>query len=476
MASQNSRSVSSGMGKTIGETGTILFHGQLSHEEYNRRLATTAQRIRIYEMMRRSEEAIHAGLCAVKYPLLGLEREIQPASQEAEDKLIAGFVKRELFNRNLNFNKFSREAMTFFDFGHSVAEKTYELTEFEGKTLIGLKEAGFRKQTSIFAWETRDNKPGITQMLTAPQQGESLRSIIRPKLIVWTNDQEGDNYEGISLLRYAFKSWDMADKLGLIHAIGLEKMAIPTPIIKKPQSPSPTDEAKAAETIQQYRSNEKSYMMLPFGWEVDKLDMSGQTLSEMLPALEHYEKKMLLSVMAQFLMLGMSSNGSGSRATSEDHSELFLLSEEAANNTFQDQIQEDIIKQICDLNFTNLKNGYPRLISTPIRKDKLSDLADVMQKLKGAGVMTPTFETEQHLRKIGHLPELPDDYQKDYDTRRTFALENPGGADTTGDGMKNTPKPDPKKDPSLEKETKKKAAIEAAKHSNGILADLILEP
>lgn len=454
--------------KTIGHSGTMIFSGQLTAEEYNRRLQGK-QGLRMYDMMRKSEESVQAALKIVKLPLLGAKRDIVPASDDEKDIFIANYVKQQLFkNKNLNFHKFSREALTFLDFGHSVAEKTYELTNFEGQTLLGIKEIGFRKQTSIEAWRMQDGKPGIKQRIQTDEKEDSLVEIPRAKLMVWTNDQEGDNYEGISILRYAFKSWDMANSLGLVHAMGLEKMAIPTPVLSIPANASPADEKNAIESIQQYRSNQSAYLKIPVGWELDKFDLSGQSIDQLLPALQHYETKIMLSVLGQFLMLGTSS-GSGSRAVSEDHSELFMLSEEATNKTFQDTVQQDLINQLVDINFSDLPNGYPTLSSTPIKSEDIEKLAGAIQKLQSSSLLTPTYETENHLRDTMKLPQLPEDYRDDYEQKRKMSIEV---AEKTGKGKPiNTT--DSQKDDEMKKSTKASIIREAKEHQKKLI-DVIL--
>lgn len=469
LASSTVGRIPAGLGRTIGESGTLITSGIITGEEYNTRLRGKYA-LRMYDIMRKSEESVRAALQMVKLPLLTQSNFIQPVDGSLQAEFRKRFLERELFHRNVDFDKMKREGLTFADFGHSVCEFTLELTEFEGVPLIGIKEVGFRKQTSIQQWETTDGRPGIQQFLSM-STGDAIRDIIRQKLIVWTNDQEGDNYEGISLLRYAFKSWDMADKLGLVHAMGLEKMAIPTPVLGIPSGTSPADEAAAIAAIQQYRSNEKGYIKKPVGWELDAFDLSGQSIDQLLPALQHYEMKILLSVLGQFLMLGSSGSG-GSRAVSMDHSKLFMQSEEAFSHTFNSAVQRDLINTLEYLNFSDVtETGYSLLKSSAVRDDDVVALADAVSKLRSASMITPTFDTEQHLRKVAKLPELPEDYEKDYETKRQNSLIAP-----SFDSPQPTGKPDVKKndDDSIKPDEKTKAAIMAARHAQQQLIDVIL--
>lgn len=446
IASNGFQSPPKGMTQTFGESGTAIFNGIITGEEYNTRLQGKYA-LHMYDVMRRSEESVRAGLQMVKLPLIGQTDSIQAVDDTEKAAFRKRFLENQLFKRNIKWSKFKREGLTFADFGHSVCEVTYELTSFEGVPVIGVKDVGFRKQTSIQAWETQDKKPGITQMLIAPQDnGSVLRDIIRQKLIVWTNDQEGDNYEGVSLLRYAFKSWDFVDKLGLLHLIGLEKAAVPTPVLGIPNEASQADIDAAILAIQQYRSNERAYIKKPAGWELDAFDLTSQSIDQILPAMQHYEMKILLSVLGQFLMLG-NSGGSGSRAVSEDHSKLFMQSEESFSKTFNEAVQDDLIYWLEYLNFSDaLETGFSQLKSSAVKEDDITSLSDAMQKLQSASMITPTFETENHLRKIAKLPELPEDYVDDYQKKREMSLNPP------------EPKVNPL-DPTKVKDPKTKAAL-----------------
>lgn len=416
------------LGKAIGQSGTIINSGQITSEEYNYRLTGKAA-IRQYEIMRRSDSTVHSALQMVKLPLLGLERDIEAASDDEFDQEVAAFIKRELFERNVNFHDFMRQIMTCFDFGFSVAEKTYELTTFNGKTRVGIAELGFRKQTSIFSWETENKEPGITQQLIA-----KTVSIPEEKLLVFSTDKEGDNYQGISLLRYAFKDWDIKDKLILVNAIGLEKLSMGIPVVEFDTNVSEKEKEAARNYLRQMRANEEAYLEKPKGSTVEMLDMKASSTKDVLPTIKYHDRQILLSVLGQFLDLG-SSSGSGSRAVGDVQSDLFMLSEEAANKFLMSVVQEQLIKQLCDLNYSELPNGYPKLTSGHVKDDDVQALADAYQKFSSANLITPEPELEQHIRKQLGAPDLPEDLRKDYEERRK--AEKPEDKKTVAKNGKN---------------------------------------
>jgi hypothetical protein len=406
--------------KPIGASGTSIMGGIITGEDYNTRL-TGKFALRQYDIMRRSDASTEAALELVKQPLLNVERDVAPADTDDESDFRARFIKRELFERNIDFHQVAEEASTFFDYGHAVAEFTLELTEFEGRTMIGIADIGFRKQISIERWETTDHKPGITQRLsTVTDGGGTLRSIPMVKLIVWTNKKEGDNYEGISLLRFAFKNWDMKDKLGLVHSVGLEKMGIPTPVLGIPANANPAEVEAAEQSMRQYRSNEEAFIKKPAGWDLEKFDMSGQSLSEFLPTLQYHDRQIFMSVLAGFMALG-SGDSSGSRAVGEVQYKPYIQKVSTFNRRFETPLNK-FIKLLCDLNFTDNSIGYPKLKAARFEDDDITALANAVKAFKDAGMITPDYDTEQHIRKILHFPEAPEDLEADYEVKRKAAL------------------------------------------------------
>lgn len=429
-----------GMGRTYGQSGTQIFKGYITAEEYNKALIGKAA-IRIFDIMRRSDATAHAILQACKLPILGLNFDVQAASDDERDQYHARYVKNQLFERN-NFDVFLNGGLTMLDYGFSVYEKTFDLTEFEGQARLGLADLGFRKQVSIDKWETEDGKPGVVQQLV-----DKRVSIPRPKLVLFSNQREGDNYEGISLLRFAYKDWDIKDKLTLVNAVGLEKQAVGVPLLTPPTNASEPQKDKARDILRNLRANEEGYIEKPEGWEIEFMDMKGNTTKEVIPTINYHERQMKLSILAQFLDLG-AQGASGSRAVSEDHSKLFYLSEEAIVRNLVGTIQEEIVKQLCDLNFNDMPNGYPKLIVGKVADEDISTMSDAIQKLMNAGALQANFETEQHLRKKMHLPELTEEDRQLYEERQKqhaemerLALE----AKNEPDDLKKEEKVDPKK-------------------------------
>ena len=126
-------------------------------------------------------------------------------------------------------------------------------------------------------------------------------------------------------------------------------------------------------------------------------------------------------MLAQFLELGATSSSSGSRALSQDHSDLFLKAIESIANNFIAEINKNLIPEIIDLNFDNVK-VYPVLDYSGIVKVDVAALGTAYGQLVTAGAITATSEDEQYLRGALGLPaRTQDDMAEDDPTEEDQA-------------------------------------------------------
>lgn len=403
------------LGTELGAPGTWISGGFITHEEYNQKLIWR-RGIDIYDRMRKSDASIQAMLKICKHPLLAATWDIESASDEEFDQYVARFLKNELFNRNVNWWHFLRDALGKLEFGFSVFEKTYELMEFEGQTRVGLFNLGWRKQWSVLRWETQDGNPGITQQLI----GASI-DIPQDKLLVFVNDREGDNYQGVSLLRYVYKAWDIKHRIENFMAVAAER-SLGVPVVEKDPNMSKKDEEKMREVMRNFRANQQQYIEFPMGQvKLDWMKIETNIKTDLIPMLEYLQHEIDKSILAQFIDLAgsVSGSGQGSRALSEDHSQLFEKALEAVGNEVVGVINNDLIQQLCDLNFSEMPNGYPKLTFTNLGDRNLQQVGQYLNYLAEVDLLTPDPDLENMLRQWGDLPDLPDDIYDNYDERVT---------------------------------------------------------
>ena len=429
-----------------GLSGTLIFKGIITREDYNAELIRE-KALWNYDVMRRSDATVNALLNAMTMPILGADWSIQAASEDDQDVMIADFIRQELFTRRVVFSDFLREALLMLPFGFSVFERVLEWTDFDwtpppiqpsddkstwptdpltgtpkkpdpvkrkdkSMRLIGLANLASRKQRSIFKWQMDDGMPGVKQILPGANY-----NIPWEKLVIFTHNREGSNFEGISALRGAYKHWYLKDKMYLIDALRIEKQSLGIIELIPPDGADEEQVSDAIEWAQNLRANEMGYFKRPKGWDAHFMDMGVKGTVDPWPSIEHHDRQIVKNGLAQFLELGAGHKGSsGSKAVSQDHSELFEKSLEAVAKNLASTINNYVIKPLCAANFTGLK-AYPQLDHGKIASDDIDKLATGISQLVTAGAVTPDPGFEQWLRTIMHAPDLPEGYKKDYPNR-----------------------------------------------------------
>jgi hypothetical protein len=385
----------------LGDSGTRTIHGIIT-EEYNSQLSGI-QGIRVFDEMRKNDGTVRAAMIACKLPVRRAKWFVNPVSDTPRDKEIANFVEHALFDWvDLSWDDIVRQALLMVDFGVMLFEKVYGTYEYEGKTYITLKKLAPRLPRSIQQWELIDGSFGIQQI----RQDGVQAQIPGSKLLIFVNEREGDNWWGTSMLRGAYKHWYYKDGFYRIDAMAFERQGLGVPMIKMPNGYTENDERRATIAMQNLRANESAYLILPEGYEAEFMNMGSQTTRDPKESIAHHDRMILVSVLAQFLELGASK--SGSRAVSEDHSDLFLKALESIAATFVSEINKNLIPELVDMNFNDVKL-YPKLDFSGITKTDVAALGETYSKLVTAGGIVPTSGDEQYLRAMLGLPARTQD-------------------------------------------------------------------
>lgn len=375
----------------------------ISNAEYNSQLKGRSG-FKVYEEMRRSDAKVKASLKIIKLPIQSISWDVEAGGDDKKDEEIRDFVRENVMNR-IDFRQFLSEALTMLDFGFSVFEIV--LDSEDGKLV--LDKLATRKQTSILKWETEEGEDGILQTI-----GGERTSVPMEKLLVFTHEKEGDNREGISVLRSAYKHWYIKDKLYRIDAISHERQGMGIPKAIEPEGGATDKERdKVEEILRNLRTNEEAYQLLPKGWDLEIMDMGAGGSRDAIKSIEHHDNLIFKNTLSQFLDIG--SESSGARAASIDQREMFVQAEESIARTISGTMQK-LIKILVDLNFSGAKN-YPKLTFGQIGQENVTQMGEVMKKLADANMLTPDPDMEQHVREQLRLPDLPEEIADDYENR-----------------------------------------------------------
>lgn len=384
----------------LGNSGVQIFDGIITGEEYNfnlmgRRALTT------WDEMRKSDATVKMALRVIKEPVKAVPYHVQPASDEQVDLDAAELVHEQIFNI-LRWKTTLHEILTFQEFGHSVFEKALAFGPVNGVDRLYFSKLAFRKQTSIAKWEAGKGVPGICQY----GNGGELIPIPLDRLVAFTNEQEGDNYEGTSVLRPAYKHWFYKDKLYQIDAIGHERQGLGVVKIKHPTNATPTQVETAERAAEDLRASEVGHLKEPNGWGVDFMDMKAGTTKDPIASIEHHDHQIPDAVLAGLMKLG-STKGSGSRSVGETQLKVFEQLIKFYADYICDTMNRYFVKDLVDLNFNVTE--YPKLTAGEVSGQALTELATSLKTLIDAGVIIPTDEDEAYIRGLLRLPERAED-------------------------------------------------------------------
>lgn len=404
------------LNQEFGDTGTSMYNGMITGEEYNYDLSGISK-YKIYDKMRKGDATVAASLKVLKLPLRSANWYVKPAGEDEIQKTQAEFVEYNLKEAmSGTWDDFLRETLLMLDYGVFVFEKVFANIEFKGKKYIGWKKFASRHPRTIQAWKMKDGKTdGITQIT----QNNGTVEIPIEKLLIFTNEKEGDNWEGISILRSAYKSWYFKDTFEQIDAMAFERQGLGVPYCKLPNGYKDSDRADAIEIVKNMRANEKAYVVYPEGYEVGFMDMGAGKVRDPKSSIEYHNRQIVLNVLAQFLMLGASGTG-GSYALSEDQSDFFYDSLQSVAKNIKDIVNKYAIQQLIDFNWPGTKE-YPTLEVDEIGSVDKVAFANAINSLVGANVVTPDKDLEEYVRKELDLPEAMEEDETAVDQK---ALED----------------------------------------------------
>jgi len=368
----------------------------------------------VYDKMRKQDAKVRASLRIIELPLLGANWIIEPASEDKEDLEHAEFYRHNLFEL-IDFKQYLKESMKKLVYGFYLFEKVFTIDD-QGRVVW--KTFAPRVPKTLYSWEMEDGKPGITQQLDyAYDDKGTLRSIPANKLILFSYDREGDNYEGISLLRSAYKHWFIKDKIYMLQAIGIERYLVGIPTISLDGLKQGTPDYRLAkELVEQIRSNELSGIVKDKAWELEILSAGGggggtgeKDMAK--TAIEHHDRQIAMNVLAPFLDLGQT--GEGSFALSQTQGSFFLMQlvQEAADlAATTDKAAVELFK----MNAIELEK-YPKLKATGIEQIDIAVFTTALNTVINAGVVDTDIRLKEHVRGLMRLPE--------YDYRKEAAVE-----------------------------------------------------
>lgn len=390
--------------EAIGNTGTQIFGGYYSEEYINTLRGRTGARK--WDEMRRSEAQISLILNAITNPIKAANWDFEPYQENNADFQKHTDLVKYCITEQIDFNSFKHEALTFMPFGFSLFEIVHSVNHNDPKfgTFNGLKALGFRSQKTIENWilEPQTGRlKGVNQYTYSDLGGNQF--LDGDFLLVFSHSKEGDNYEGISVLRPMYGAYVRKELYLKLAAIGIERYAIGTPIGTVPAGKErSTEYDEFKKLLQSYTSHEASFIVKPQGWdiEIQKGDFDADKIKELL-VFENGE--MVNAVVANFLILGMNGGG-GAYALGSNLGEFFTSGIQSYADLICDVVNRCLIPNLIKLNYVP-QPGYPKMKVTGISDKAGKDLAETIKLLADGRALDPDQPLKEWLRKMYKMPK-----------------------------------------------------------------------
>lgn len=440
-----------------GQSGRGHYHGFLALEE----LTLDLQGIRglaVFDRMWRTDPDVRRAGAMVINPILGGTWSVEPHGGDDagdRDRKAAKGVEWALFEhmRPRLAGHLAQFLPVLVRSGFAPGEQVWESAGWDGQQMLVPRTIGLRLPRTIHRWLQDDfgELTGIEQLL--PTGAPGVITIPGDDLLYYRLGAEGDNWEGTSLLRPAYKPWYIKEKIEQLDAIAQEREATGIPVVFPPASGSDDDTLDDLEQkLADLKGGEAVYLMMPgpsaedvgeAGWRFDVKGLgggggSGGGSRDAQPSLEYHSKKIAAAFIAEFMMLGQQQVGA--RATADVQQDPFLAGVEAIATVIEDALNDTLVPRITALNFD--VDEPPRLRMSLVDSTSLEELERYVQGLIQAQALTPDHPLEDFLRDKADLPpadpaerERREQAREEMEEMRRQGLEpdKPDGEDEEGD-------------------------------------------
>lgn len=343
------------------------------------------RQMELFEEMEEKDPHLSSQLQTRKNAVTGLDYEINPFSDDEQDKQIAEFVKQE-FESLENFEDVMTDLLDAIGKGIATSEIMWGLNDGH----ITIEDIKWRHQKKFF-WDMDDNFKVITA--AAPT------GILVPenKFIIHRYKARSGHPARAGVLRvlawmYLFKNYDLKDWVSFCEVFGM-------PLRLGKYNPSASDDDKDALMRALVQIGTDAAGIIPDGTEIEFKESSKTTSINVYESLARFcDEQISKAVLGQTLT---SDSGGGSYAQSKTHNEVRHDLTVADCKALAATLRRDLIRPLVLFNFGETKR-LPYVRFACEEADDLKETADIYQTLIcDVGLKVPTA----HLYKKFSIPK-----------------------------------------------------------------------
>lgn len=374
-------------------------------------LQSTAQQIRTYTSMYRTDVSVRVGLRCAEGPVLGGDYTIEPFDDTEQSAVIAAFVDYNLFHASAPWLTNLAQILKMFRAGAQVFEPCWGLREWAPSKVIKganrknytiLEKMAVRPIGTLSNPQYSDNGDllSIDQNATGSDGKARTVELDSQKLLVFTFDKDGGNIFGESILRPAYPHWYYKGKLYAIDAIQKERHGMGIPDVELQLGFSPDDKRAANIMAKNLRTNEYAYIVRNQMLKVGFAELKGMPVNPLESAI-HHDNMIMKNILVQFLQIDGVAGGRASSATSMD---MMMKSMRYIANFICDQYNYYIIPALVGYNFNT--DQCPKMVVRNVGEAKdLQMWASAISNLVNSEAIEVDDDTEDFLRKVVDIPK-----------------------------------------------------------------------
>ncbi len=435
-------------GASLGTTGLLQTAGFL-YEEFIPLLRGRTGAQKFQEMA--DNDPILSAICyAITMLVRQVEWHIEPADETTQAAEAQEFLEQVLFeDMGDTWSEFLSEVMTMVVHGYSIFEIIWKLRR--GSNRDGVKASRFqdnkvgvawlapRSQLTIWRWllSYAGDLRGVEQVIyntgsAVPNEPipdtvkNGVATIPVEKMLLFRTTSSRGNPEGKSLLRSCFvpylrkKNIEEAEGRLALRSAGIVVLKVPEEMMD-PGADAATKQALAnwnamAALIAQDRNGSATIPSNAYeGSTVPKYALEyvvadGRRTQDTGGIVERIDKRMAMSVLADFIMIGHNArSGGGSYALSSSKTDTFMTALGAFVDSIADVINRQLVPRLWALNGMD-EDLMPTLVPNEIEAPALDQLAQLLTALSSAGAqLFPDDVLENAIRHEAGWPEKQDD-------------------------------------------------------------------
>ena len=411
----------------IGSTGLVKYGGYIYEEWLNKLQGERG--VRFYKEMRDNSPIVGAFNLLVDTYTREVEWRTEPANDTPDAVEQAEFVDSCFEDMEGTFDELLSEIVSEVTFGWAYFNDVKKVRQGpSGKTpsayddgRVGWRTISLRSQETLLRWEYDDDDRLVGMVQQDPNTNEEVL-IPADQALHFRIRPHKNNPEGRSMYRNAARPYMFVRRLEEIEAIGIERDLAGYPIMEVPPeilAKNATSEAASLRTdlerlVQNIKRDEREGALIPSeldfegkptGFKLRLLTAGGSRTININESIKRHETRIAMSLLAEFIMLGMDKVGSFSLASSKTN--VFAVSLGALLESIAAIFNRVAIPRLMMANNV-ARDLWPKLVHGDIETPPLNELGAFLVQMSQAGMDTTEPALQRKVRELGNLPQ-PDD-------------------------------------------------------------------